>query len=134
MLIWNEKADGAVFSPNRLAPELPAFAQTPADDFPVYFISDDAPMPPSAVLTLAQLRRMPRTEMRVRHCLEEWSAVASWHGVRLSEITRLARPDPRVRFSSDANRRLLGGSGLRMVRRRLITATALRARPLINSH
>jgi DMSO/TMAO reductase YedYZ molybdopterin-dependent catalytic subunit len=112
MLKWNEKADGAVFSPNRLAPELPASAQTPADDFPVYFISDDAPMPPPnwtlkvgglvaqpMVLTLAQLRRMPRTDMRVRHhCVEGWSAVASWHGVRLSEIATLVRPDPRVRY------------------------------------
>lgn len=112
MLRWNEKADGVMFSPDRLAPELPASAQTPADAFPAYFISNEAPMPPPnwtlkvgglvaqpLVLTLEQLRRMPRTEMRVRHhCVEGWSAVASWEGVRLSEIARLARPDRRVRY------------------------------------
>jgi DMSO/TMAO reductase YedYZ molybdopterin-dependent catalytic subunit len=51
------------------------------------------------VLTLAQVQRMTRTDMRVQHhCVEGWSAVASWHGVRLSEIARLAGLDPRVRF------------------------------------
>ncbi|HJU29601.1 MAG TPA: molybdopterin-dependent oxidoreductase [Candidatus Binataceae bacterium] len=112
MLKWNQKADGLMFSPDRLAPELPASAQTTADAFPAYFISDEAPMPPPnwtlkvgglvaqpLVLTLDQLRQMPRTEMRVRHhCVEGWSAVASWQGVRLSEVAKLVRPDPRVRY------------------------------------
>jgi DMSO/TMAO reductase YedYZ molybdopterin-dependent catalytic subunit len=32
------------------------------------------------------------------HCVEGWSAVASWHGVRLSEIARLVGIDRRVQF------------------------------------
>jgi DMSO/TMAO reductase YedYZ molybdopterin-dependent catalytic subunit len=51
------------------------------------------------VLTLDQLRQMPQTEMRVQHhCVEGWSAVASWRGVRVSEIAKRAGLDPRVRF------------------------------------
>ena len=51
------------------------------------------------VLTLDQLRAMARTQMRVQHhCVEGWSAVASWHGVRLSEIARLIGIDRRVKF------------------------------------
>lgn len=37
--------------------------------------------------------------MRVRHhCVEGWTAVASWEGVRLSEIGRLADVDPAARY------------------------------------
>ena len=51
------------------------------------------------VLTLAQLKAMARTDMRVQHhCVEGWSAVASWHGVRLKEIAKLAGIDRRVQF------------------------------------
>jgi DMSO/TMAO reductase YedYZ molybdopterin-dependent catalytic subunit len=109
---WNQKAERIMFSPARLAPELPPSAVTPEDAFPAYFISDSMPLPPPnwtlkvgglvkrpMVLTLAQLEAMARTDMRVQHhCVEGWSAVASWRGVRLSEIARLAAVDPRVQF------------------------------------
>jgi DMSO/TMAO reductase YedYZ molybdopterin-dependent catalytic subunit len=112
MRSWNERVEGSIFSPTRLAPELPLSATTPEEAFPAYFISDSMPdAPPNwtlkirglvkrpTVLTLAQLRAMPRTDMRVQHhCVEGWSAVASWHGVRLREIARLAEIDRRVRF------------------------------------
>src|SRR5947209_2583166 len=77
---WNEKAEGLIFSPRRLAPELPASATTPEDAFPPYFVSDSIPLTPPGwtlrvgglvkrptVLTLTQLSAMPRTDMRVRH-------------------------------------------------------------------
>ena len=101
---WNEKFEGFVFSPSRLAPELPQSDETPEDAFPSYFISDTMPLVPNnwtltvgglverpLVLTIDQIRKMARTDMRVRHhCVEGWSAVASWHGVRVSEIAKLA--------------------------------------------
>jgi DMSO/TMAO reductase YedYZ molybdopterin-dependent catalytic subunit len=118
---WNERFEGLLFSPRRLAPELPESATTPEEDFPQYFIS---PAMPAATpnwnltvgglvrqpltLTLEQLQRLPATEMRVQHhCVEGWSAVASWRGVRVSEIARIAGLDPHVRYvefrSFDAN-------------------------------
>ena len=101
---WNEGFDRLLFSTTRLAPEEPESAMTPPGDFPSYFIAEEMPMPPAgwtlkvgglvarpSVMTLEQLKRMPRTDMRIRHhCVEGWSAVASWHGVRLSEIARMA--------------------------------------------
>jgi DMSO/TMAO reductase YedYZ molybdopterin-dependent catalytic subunit len=109
---WNEKAEKIMFSPARLAPELPPSAATPENAFPVYFISDAMPVaPPSWTLrvgglvkrpmelTLSQLEAMARTTMRVQHhCVEGWSAVASWQGVRVSEIAKLAGIDRRVQF------------------------------------
>jgi DMSO/TMAO reductase YedYZ molybdopterin-dependent catalytic subunit len=101
-----------MFSPHRLAPELPASATTPESAYPVYYISDSIPVTPAnwtlkvgglvrrpMILTLAQIQKMPRTDMRVQHhCVEGWSAVASWHGVRLSEVAKMAGLDPRVKF------------------------------------
>jgi DMSO/TMAO reductase YedYZ molybdopterin-dependent catalytic subunit len=112
MVKWNGKVEELIFSPARLAPELPLSAQTPEDAFPAYFISDSMPFPPRnwalkvgglvrrpLLLTLTQLQGLPRTDMCVQHhCVEGWSAIASWHGVRLSEIARLAGLDPRVKY------------------------------------
>jgi DMSO/TMAO reductase YedYZ molybdopterin-dependent catalytic subunit len=112
MVNWNEKFEGLVFSPSRLAPELPPSATTPENAFPAYFISDTMPTVPAdwtlsvgglverpLVLTLDQLRKLPRTDVRVRHhCVEGWSAVASWHGVRASDLARLAGLKPGVQY------------------------------------
>jgi len=77
--------------------------------FPQYFISPMLPRVDPAVwrlevggmverplsLSLADLARMPRVTLRLRHyCIEGWTAVASWTGVRLAEIARVAGADP----------------------------------------
>ncbi len=109
---WNEHFQAALFSPHRLAPELPPGTETPMADFPTYYISDDLPEAPDnwtlkvgglvkhqQVLTLDELKRMPRTAMRIQHhCVEGWSAVAAWAGVRVSDLARVAGVDPRVRY------------------------------------
>jgi DMSO/TMAO reductase YedYZ molybdopterin-dependent catalytic subunit len=74
---WNQKAEKIMFSPARLAPELPPSAATPEDAFPAYFISDSMPLPPPnwtlkvgglvkrpMVLTLAQLEAMAHRHAR----------------------------------------------------------------------
>ncbi len=108
----NERFQRALFDPNRLAPELPEEDDSEEDDFPAYKISREFPVVPAGwalavkglvarplVLSVEALRALPRTSMRVRHhCVEGWSAVASWDGVRLSEIARLAGADPRARY------------------------------------
>ena len=109
---WNEKFEGFLFSPDRLAPELPPSATTPEQAFPSYFISESMPFVPAdwalkvggavarpALYSLEQLQTLPRTEMRVQHhCVEGWSAVASWQGVRLSEVARLVGVSPRAKY------------------------------------
>jgi DMSO/TMAO reductase YedYZ molybdopterin-dependent catalytic subunit len=109
---WNQKVERAMFSPSRLAPNLPASETTSEDAFPSYFISDDMPFPPDnwslkigglvakpGIFSLDDLKRMSRTDLRLRHhCVEGWSAVAGWHGVRVSEIAEIAGIDSRVRY------------------------------------
>ncbi len=108
----NERFQRALFDPARLAPELPEEDETDRDDFPAYKIGDRYPgVPPGWALSVRglvarplrlsidQLRRLPATRVRVRHhCVEGWSAVASWDGVRLSEIAQIAGADPRARY------------------------------------
>ena len=109
---WNDDFEELLFLPKRLALELPASEQTPEKDFPSFFKSASIPLAPAnwvlrvgglvrrpLVLALDQLLNMPASEMRVRHyCIDGWSAVASWRGVRVSEIARLAGLDRRVKY------------------------------------
>jgi DMSO/TMAO reductase YedYZ molybdopterin-dependent catalytic subunit len=108
----NERFQRALFDPGRLAPELPQSDQTPLAEFPRYRIGRDYPAAPAGwalqvgglvqrplSLSLDALERLPRTRTRVRHhCVEGWSAVAAWDGVRVSEIARLAGVDARARY------------------------------------
>ena len=81
---------------------------------PSYFISDMTPMlqDPAAWrlrvdglvaqpldLALDDLMAMPRVSYTVKHhCVEGWSAIASWHGVPVSAIVERCRPRPGARF------------------------------------
>jgi DMSO/TMAO reductase YedYZ molybdopterin-dependent catalytic subunit len=91
----------------------PEDAKAAGDAFPRYFISKTMPQWDEAArgawrlevsgavrqplsLTLDDLARLPRVRQRVNHyCVEGWTAVAVWTGVRVSELARLAglKPD-----------------------------------------
>jgi DMSO/TMAO reductase YedYZ molybdopterin-dependent catalytic subunit len=108
----NDRMQRALFRGGKLAPEEPASALTPQGEFPMYKVGNDYPVGPPGWklrvhglvarpldLSLADLRRRTPTQFRVRHhCVEGWSAVASFQGVRVSEIARLCGADPRARF------------------------------------
>ena len=108
----NDRAQRTLFRRSKLAPEEPESALTPPGSFPAYKLGDAPPEIPSTwalqvkglvarplTLSLADLRKLPRTAVRVRHhCVEGWSGVAGWDGVRVSEIARLAGADPRAKF------------------------------------
>ncbi|ACL64981.1 oxidoreductase molybdopterin binding [Anaeromyxobacter dehalogenans 2CP-1] len=108
----NERLQRALFDPGRLAPELAESDESAPGDFPQYKIGSDYPAAPEGwalrvgglvarpvVLSADALQRLQRTRTRVRHhCVEGWSAVASWDGVRVSELARLVAPDRRVRY------------------------------------
>lgn len=83
---------------------------------PSYFISDTVPVWDTAArgtwtlevsglvqrpltLTLDMLHRMPTITQRVNHyCVEGWTAVESWTGVRMSDIARAAGALPAARY------------------------------------
>jgi DMSO/TMAO reductase YedYZ molybdopterin-dependent catalytic subunit len=107
--MWIEKG---LFSPGRLSRAPRARDTTPVEAFPSYFISSSVPMTPPGWtlrvrglvdrpvdLSMDDLRRMTRTDVRVRHhCVEGWSAVASWHGVRVADLARVVGASPEAKF------------------------------------
>jgi DMSO/TMAO reductase YedYZ molybdopterin-dependent catalytic subunit len=117
MARWNDKVQAALLSPEKSARSPGPAATTSLDEFPAYKIGMDYPRaPPNWSLevggmverprrfSVEDLRRLPRTDVRVRHhCVEGWSAVADWHGVRVSDVADAvgARADaPYVEFVS----------------------------------
>src|SRR5260370_13177695 len=105
---WNERFQRALLDPSRLAPELSKQDETPLEQFPPYYISDEVPRAPAGwalrvggrvarpgTFSAAALERLTRTDVRVRHyCVEGWSAVASWHGVRLRDLAEAGGAGP----------------------------------------
>jgi len=106
-----------LFSPTRLAPTY-STAQRSAK-LPSYFISTMTPMldDPAAwrlrvdglvaqplELSLDDLMRLPRVSYTVKHhCVEGWSAIASWHGVPVAAIVERCRPLKAARHISFAS-------------------------------
>lgn len=101
-----------LYSPTRLAPTYDPGLRT--GSLPNYHISDSTPLlrdPASWRLTvdglvgqplslsIEDLQRLPRTSYTVKHhCVEGWTAIASWAGVPVSEIVQRARPTPAARY------------------------------------
>jgi len=101
-----------LFSPTRLAPTY-AVSERSAS-LPSYYISDHTPVlqDPRAwrltvdglvatplSLTLDDLMRMPRTSYTVQHhCVEGWTAIATWTGVPVSAIVQRAAPRSGARY------------------------------------
>ncbi|HYT71588.1 MAG TPA: molybdopterin-dependent oxidoreductase [Gemmatimonadales bacterium] len=101
-----------LFSPTRLAK-----TYSPAERsamLPSYFISSVMPMlvNPAAwrlrvgglvrqplELSLEELTRLPRTSYTVKHhCVEGWSAIATWHGVPVSAVVERSQPLAAARY------------------------------------
>jgi sulfoxide reductase catalytic subunit YedY len=50
-------------------------------------------------LSLADLRALPKQDQITKHnCIQGWSAVAKWGGVRMSTILEMCRPLPQARY------------------------------------
>jgi DMSO/TMAO reductase YedYZ molybdopterin-dependent catalytic subunit len=103
-------------SNRRLAREYPISARTPEQAFPAYSITYNRqrrfPDPPAdwalevgglvrkpVRLTLPMLQAMPSVTYTVKHhCVEGWTAVATWTGVPVSSVLALVEPLPTARY------------------------------------
>ncbi len=112
---WNERVERALFR-HRAMNVAPTAASAAGARFPSYFVSEEVPVwdegergtwrleiggmvrrPVS--LTLAQLKDLPRTDLRLEHfCVEGWSAVSVRTGVRLGELARRVDVSPDARY------------------------------------
>jgi DMSO/TMAO reductase YedYZ molybdopterin-dependent catalytic subunit len=98
---WNDRVQGWIFDPNRLAPEFPETAITTPFPFNAFYGKDEAPRVDAASYkleiaglvrekrpwTLPELYALPQVSQVTRHiCVEGWSAIGKWTGVRFSDF------------------------------------------------
>jgi DMSO/TMAO reductase YedYZ molybdopterin-dependent catalytic subunit len=103
-----------LLSAHRLAPQYPVSARTPERHFPAYSITHPVPQLADAGswalevgglvrqplrLTLEMLHALPRVRYTVKHhCVEGWSAIATWTGAPVSSVVALVQPTAAAQY------------------------------------
>ena len=110
---WNDRVQAWLFDPDRLAPEFPESAITKPFPFNAYYDRDEIRTvdPASYKLeisglvrekkpwTLPELYALPQVSQITRHiCVEGWSAIGKWSGVRFSDFLRRIGADLTARY------------------------------------
>ena len=110
---FNDRVQAWLFNPNALAPEYPESAITRPFPFNGYYSQDEAPdvdgetyqleigglVDNKKPWTLPELYKLPEVSQITRHvCVEGWSAIGSWQGVRLSEFLKRIGADTRAKY------------------------------------
>jgi DMSO/TMAO reductase YedYZ molybdopterin-dependent catalytic subunit len=105
-LEFNEKMGRFFYRPQRLAREYPASSISPPRVNGLEGMAEDIDLAKwtlavgglhgradDLTLTLDDIKALPRTEMTVRlHCIEGWSIVVNWAGVRFSDFVATYLP------------------------------------------
>jgi DMSO/TMAO reductase YedYZ molybdopterin-dependent catalytic subunit len=144
-------------SPTRLARQYPTTARTPPADFPAYSITYNRtgafptlPDPDAWALevgglvkqpvrlTSAMLEGLPRVTYTVKHhCVEGWTAIATWTGVPVSAVVNMVQPTAAaryLRFDSFDSRYYNGWDLVSAMHPQTILAYAYNDRPLQMNH
>jgi len=88
------------FRVNGLAtPDDATYHELVATHFASYRLIVDGAVEHKASIPLGQLQLMHRVAQTTRHdCVEGWSAIGKWSGVRLSDVLDLVRPRPEAKY------------------------------------
>ena len=144
-------------SSSRLAPEYPVQDRTAAANFPSYSITYNKtgsfPYPPDpegwrlqvgglvrkpVSLSRPMIEALPRVTYTVKHhCVEGWTAIATWTGVPVSAIVALVEPTPQasyLRFDSFDSQYYNGWDLKSAMHPQTILAYAYNDRPLGMNH
>jgi DMSO/TMAO reductase YedYZ molybdopterin-dependent catalytic subunit len=110
---WNDRAQGWLFDPRRLAPEFPESMITQPFPFNAFYAEEKAPVVDAADYQLEvggrvrekkpwrlpELYALPETSQVTRHiCVEGWSAIGKWSGVRFSDFLQRIGADLSARY------------------------------------
>jgi DMSO/TMAO reductase YedYZ molybdopterin-dependent catalytic subunit len=113
MSYFNDRAQAWLFNPNRLAPTYPESKITRPFPFNAYYPISDVPevdkedyalevgglVDEKKTWTLDELYALPQETQITRHiCVEGWSAIGKWTGVRLSEFLKRVGADTRAKY------------------------------------
>ena len=110
---FNDRVQAWLFNPDKLAPTFPASMITRPFPFNAYYDEDEAPDIDGATYklevgglvddkkswNLEELYALPQVKQVTRHiCVEGWSAIGSWTGVRLSAFLKRIGADTRAKY------------------------------------
>lgn len=110
---WNDGVQSLLFSPTRLAPEYPESAITKPFPFNAFYSEDEVPevdgkdyrlelaglIREKRPWTLPELYALPQTSQITRHiCVEGWSAIGKWSGVRFSDFLARIGADTTAKY------------------------------------
>jgi DMSO/TMAO reductase YedYZ molybdopterin-dependent catalytic subunit len=110
---WNDGVQSWLFDPKRLAPEFPASRITDPFPFNAYYSEDEVRavdatdyklelsgrVRQAKAWRLPELYALPETSQITRHiCVEGWSAIGKWSGVRFSEFLERIGADTTARY------------------------------------
>jgi DMSO/TMAO reductase YedYZ molybdopterin-dependent catalytic subunit len=110
---WNDRVQEWLFDPNKLAPEYPESAITRPFPFNGFYPESQAPVVDAAQYrlelgglirerrpwTLPELYALPQSSQVTRHiCIEGWSAIGKWSGVRFSTFLERVGADTSARY------------------------------------
>jgi len=109
----NDRVQAWLFDPHQLAPEYPESAITDPFPFNAFYKQEEAPevdasdfalevgglVETKASWTLAQLNALPQVSQITRHvCIEGWSAIGQWSGVRFADFLARIGADTRATY------------------------------------
>ena len=110
---FNDRVQALLFNPNKLAPIYPDSAVTRPFSFNAYYPEEEAPevdkedyklevgglVDDKKSWTLDELYALPQeTQITRLVCVEGWSAIGKWTGVRFSEFLRRIGADTRAKY------------------------------------
>jgi DMSO/TMAO reductase YedYZ molybdopterin-dependent catalytic subunit len=110
---FNDRVQGWIFDPNALAPTYPAAMITRPFPFNAFYGVDKAPVVSEADYALElgglvadkrrwrldELRGMAQVDQITRHiCVEGWSAIGRWGGVRFSDFLKRVGADTSAKY------------------------------------
>jgi len=110
---WNDRVQGWIFDPDRLAPEFPESAITMPFPFNAFYGMSEVPRVDAAGYqlevsglvrekkpwTLPELYALPQVSQVTRHiCVEGWSAIGKWSGVRFSDFLQRIGADLTAKY------------------------------------
>jgi DMSO/TMAO reductase YedYZ molybdopterin-dependent catalytic subunit len=110
---FNDRVQALLFDQNKLAPEYPQSAIVRPFPFNAFYSADKAPDVPAAGFrlelggkiadttpwTLDQLYAEPQVTQITRHiCVEGWSAIGSWSGIRFSDFLTKIGADTKAHY------------------------------------
>jgi DMSO/TMAO reductase YedYZ molybdopterin-dependent catalytic subunit len=110
---WNDGVQSWLFDPKRLAPEFAASRITDPFPFNAYYTEDEVRavdatdyrlelsgrVKETKAWRLPELYALPETSQITRHiCVEGWSAIGKWSGVRFSDFLQRIGADTSARY------------------------------------